>query len=351
MGIFDPQQFKIPIKYQYASFKMTAQVMKSARNGKGAFTNAMNDSMNTTTRNLRRERSRMLWGYGEGRLALVNGAVSSSTTVNVDAPGGVAGATGGGRYLRKGVVLAIGSGTGVGATISSVAAAGTSIVTTAAISCDDNSIIYRLSTAGGIANTGEWGKSNEPMGLLGLIDDGTYVGTYYNLSRTTYPQLKSRVHASVGALSLDALQLNFDIAHQLGDCEIAMLAGHHSTKRAYLALLEADRRYTGSDLQAPDGGTKAAKRGQYVTFSGVPFVDSKHAPYGMIFGIDKKDFHRYVQIDGEWANESGAILRQDTGKDTWTAFWRVWENYFLARPNTCFRMEGVTSTTVYVASY
>ena len=236
-----------------------------------------------------------------------------------------------------------------GATL--VAAAGTSIVTTAAISCDDNSIIYRLSTAGGIANTGEWGKSNEPMGLLGLIDDGTYVGTYYNLSRTTYPQLKSRVHASVGALSLDALQLNFDIAHQLGDGEIAMLAGHHSTKRAYLALLEADRRYTGSDLQAPDGGTKAAKRGQYVTFAGVPFVDSKHAPYGMIFGIDKKDFHRYVQIDGEWANESGAILRQDTGKDTWTAFWRVWENYFLARPNTCFRMEGVTSTTVYVASY
>src|SRR3972149_2703947 len=85
-GNFDPQQFKIPMKYQYASFKMTAQVMKSARNGKGAFTNAMNYSMNTTTRNLRRERSRMLWGYGEGRLALVSAAVSSSTTVNVDGP-------------------------------------------------------------------------------------------------------------------------------------------------------------------------------------------------------------------------------------------------------------------------
>ena len=118
-GNFDPQQFRIYMKYLYASFKMTAQVMKSAKSGKGAFTNAMKYSMDTTTRNTRRERSRMLWGYGEARLALVNGAVTASTTVNVDVPGGVAGATGGARYLRKGMILAIDSATDVAATVSS----------------------------------------------------------------------------------------------------------------------------------------------------------------------------------------------------------------------------------------
>lgn len=350
-GEFNPQQFKIPMKYVYAVFRMTKQAMESASSSRGAFKNAMRFEMESMIRNLKRERARMIWGYGEGRLALVNGAVSASTTVNVDAPGGVAGATGGARFLRKGMILAIDSGTDVAATISAVAAAGTSITTTAAISCDDNSVIYRLSTSGGIANTGEWSKSNEPMGLLGLVDDTTYLTTLHNLSRATYPQLKSRVEASVGALTLDVIQKNFDIANQLGEGNIQYLACHPSVRRAYLALLEADRRYSGSDLQSPDGGTKAVKRGQYITFGGVPMVESRNAPYDMLFGIDPSDMKRYVQIDGEWADEDGAVLSRESGKDSWTAFYRIFENYHCSRPNTCFRMEGITTSKVYVASY
>lgn len=350
-GNFVPKQFEIPMRYVYAVFRMTKQAMESAASSRGAFKNAMRYEMESMIRNLKRERARMIWGYGEGRLALVNGAVISSTTVNVDAPGGVAGSVGGGRLLRAGMILAIDSGTNVAATIASVAAGGTSITTSAAISCDDNSVIYRLSTPGGIANTNEWSKDNEPMGILGLIDDGTYVGTLMALSRTTYPQLKSRVETSVGALTLDVLQKNFDIAGQLGEGNIQFLTGHHSVRRAYLALLEADRRYTGSDLQSPDGGTKAVKRGQYVTFGGVPIIEDRTAPYDMLFGVDPTDMKRYVQVEGEWADEDGAVLSRESGKDSWTAFYRIFENYHHSRPNTCFRLEGITSSKVYVASY
>lgn len=356
-GNFDPQQFNIAMKYLNASFQMTAQMMKSAETSKGAFKNAMEMSMDTLITNLKREQARMIWGAGYGILAYVNGG-GTLTTLAVDAPGGVAGSTGGARYLRKNMIIACinpGDGTlraSTVTTISAVTSTGLS-VTIPSTAVTDNDYVVRCATTAETAASGT-SYNKEPVGLLGLIDDGTYLGTLSGLSRTTYPQLKSRVQSSVGALSLDAIQTNFDIANQLGDADITTLACHHAVRRAYLALLEADRRYTASDLQSPDGGTKAAKSAKanaYVTFGGKPMMESKYAPYGMLFGIDKRYMKKYVQVKGEWAKESGAILRQTSGKDTWEAFYRRWLNYHCSKPSTCFRMDGITNSTVYVASY
>jgi hypothetical protein len=358
-GNFDPQQFVIPMKYVYGSFQMTKQMMESATTSKGAFKNAMSYSMDSLIRNMKRERARMMWGNGSGVLALVNGTATDTTLV-VDAPAGIAGSTGGTRFIRKGMILGTINPAAATSTDPVVLQGAVTAVNTNGLSCTipsathtDNYYVVKMSTTAGttVADT-SYGK--EPMGLLGLVDDTTYAATLGGLSRSTYPQLNSRVQSSVGALSLDAIQLNFDIADQLGDAEISMLACHHSVRRAYLALLEADRRYTGGDLSKPDGGTVAAKKRSsksYVTFGDVPIVEDKYAPYGMLFGLDTRYFKKYVQIKGEWANESGAILRQVSGQDTWNAFYRLWENYHCSRPNTCFRMDGITASNVYVAGY
>ena len=358
-GNFDPEQFQISMKYVYGTFQMTKQMMESAKNSKGAFKNAMSYSMDSLVRNLKRERARMMWGAGLGILSLVNGTATDTTLV-VDAPGNVTGATGGARYIRKGMLLGEVDPSNVLSTdaivnygaVSAVAAAGTS-VTIPSATHTNNRYVVRVSTTGGttVAAT-SYGK--EPVGLPGLIDDTTYLTIISGLSRETYPQLKSRVQSSVGALSLDAIQLNFDIADQVGDAEIDTLACHHAVRRAYLALLEADRRYTAGDLKKPDGGTVAAKKRSskaYVTFGDVPMVEDKYAPYDMLFGIDSRYMKKYVQIKGEWANESGAILRQVTGTDVWSAFYRIFENYHCSRPNTCFRMDGITTGKVYVAGF
>jgi hypothetical protein len=291
----------------------------------------------------------------------LNGSITTTTTIAVDSPGGVAGSLGGTRFIRKGMTLAsinATSGTfnqALGGLVTAVSATGTSFTVTSALSATDLDNNWVVKSAIAAPTTlADTSYNKEPMGLLGLVDDGTYLWTLSGLSRTTYPQLKSRVQSSVGALSLDAIQLNFDIADQLGDAEIDTLACHHSVRRAYLALLEADRRYTAGDLKKPDGGTVAAKKRSsrsYVTFGDVNIIEDKYAPYGMLFGLDSRYFKKYVQIKGEWANESGAILRQVTGQDVWTAFYRLWENYHCSRPNTCFRMDGITSNAVYVAGY
>lgn len=359
-GNFNPQQFTIRMKYVYGSFQMTKQMMESAMTSKGAFKNAMNYSMDSLVRNIKRERARMIWGSGTGVIAMLSAtAATSATTLALNNPGGVTGAVGATRFIRTNMYLAqvaASSGTFIQGLnmVSAVSATGTS-VTVAAIGASAASQDFVVRS--NIASPQSLSDTNygaEPMGLLGLIDNGTYNWLVGGLSRTTYPQLNSRVQASVGALSLDAIQTNFDVADQLGDAEITDLACHHSVRRAYLALLEADRRYTDGNLKEPDGGTVAAKKRSsksYVTFGDVPIIEDKYAPYGSLFGLDNRYMKKYVQIKGEWANESGAILRQVTGQDVWTAFYRLWENYHCSRPNTCFRMDGITANAIYVAGY
>lgn len=361
-GNFDPQNFTIPMRYDYGQIQLTKQAIDSAKTSKGAFKNVFKTSMETMVRNLKREQARKIFGSGKGILALVNGDPGTGTTITVDAPGNVAGATGGARYIRKGMIIAFLDPAALTSTdsvrcvrtVDTVAADGASFTITSAADAGiaDNDYIVRCPTTA-ITTVGGTSYNVEPMGILGLIDDGTYNGTLMGLSRTTYPQLNSRVQSSVGVLSLDAIQTNFDVAEQLGDDQIDVMACEHSTRRAYLALLEADRRYTGESLTSPDGGTKAVngRQKQWITFGGKPMVTDRNCAYGMIFGISKTDLKVYVQNEGEWDDTTGAILKQVSGQDTFYAFYRMWKNYHHSRPNNCFRMDGITATAVYAASY
>jgi hypothetical protein len=211
--------------------------------------------------------------------------------------------------------------------------------------------VVRFTTTGATSVTDtSYGK--EIMGLLGLIDDGTYVATLHNVNRTTYPMFSSKVITSVGALSADVLQRAIDVASEVGDGEISDLLMHHSVRRAYLALMESDRRYISGDLSKPDAGTVAAKRGS-LAFGGIPITEDKYAPYGIIFAVDRSGFKRWSLVNGEWADDDGSVLiRVGTGSsaaDQYEAFYRIWDNFSNDYPNRCARLDGVTATVVVTA--
>jgi hypothetical protein len=160
------------------------------------------------------------------------------------------------------------------------------------------------------------------------------VATYHNVSRTTYPIMKSYVVTGVGPLSLDAMQQPIDATSIRVGKHVNLLAMEHAVRRAYLALLEPDRRYTGADLSRPDGGTAAAKKptGRSITFGDIPFLVDRDAPYGMIFGINTESWVRYAETDGEWAQNEGSVLKWVNGFDEYTAFYRIFENYHCTCP-------------------
>lgn len=336
--------FNIPMRNTYGRVGFERNVIAQSRNSKGSWKQVIPAEMDALIEAMAFHRNRVVWGYGSGILALVNGAVAASTTVAVDAPGNVAGSLGGARFLdgdaTSGQYIAfLDSGNNVidTATVTAVAAAGNSITVDHAVTVADNAKIVLAQSAT------QTSYNQEPEGILAGIDDGTYVGTYHGLSRTTYPILNAYVTTGVGAMSLDAIQQLCDaVAIKTGKM-FDFFACEHAVRRAYLVLLESDRRYTGADLMRPDGGTAAAKKpsGRVITYGDIPIFTDRDAPYRMLFGINKGSWVRYVENEGQWADDEGSVLKWVNEYDEYTAFYFIQDNFHCQRPNVNARAEGI----------
>lgn len=348
---------QIPMRYVHGRIQLSIQVIKHSRTNKGAFKRAMDQEMQGLIRDLGNDLNRSMFGAGLGTLALINEATpTGDTTLIVDSPGGVAGATHGNRFLNPGMYIGFinpaggalrGSGSsparqvtavstdGLNATLDSAPPAGTA----------DNDLIVRIAGPTSTLVVTDSAYNQEFNGLLALVDDGTYVTTLNNVSRTTYPIFKSTVISSVGPLSADVLQRGIDVADQLGEGNMSALICHHSVRRSYLTMMDVDRRYAGGDLSSPDAGTKAAKL-KDITFGSIPWQVDKDAPYGTLFGVDFSTATRWVEVEGEWADDDGTILLRLSNQDAYEARYRIFENYSLDRPASCVRWDGITANVV-----
>ena len=342
---------QIPMRYCHGRIQLSIQVIKHSRSNKGAFKRAMDQEMSGLIRDLANDRNRVIFGTGLGILGLVNGA-PSGTTVTVDAPGGVAGSVHGNRFMNIGQNIAFVNPSngairsGGARSVSTIAAAGTSVTINSAAdgSVADNDYIVRAAKASSSA-IADTAYDKESVGLLALIDDSTYVTTVNNVNRSTYPIFNSVVIPSVGPMSADIIQRGLDVADQLGEAEIKHLISHHSVRRAYITMMDADRRYMGGDLKKPDAGTIAAKQ-KDLTFGEINWMVDKDAPYSTLFGLDPSSFTRWVEVEGEWADDDGTILLRLVDQDAYEARYRIFDNFSLDRPNSCVRWDGITATVV-----
>lgn len=353
------ENLRIPMRYHHGAISVTKQLMVASRSNEGAFARGMRLEMDRLLDDMRTQRRFAIWGDGRAVRALVNGDPGTGTTITVDAPGGIAGATNGARFINVGDHVAfIDPTTGAlraGGTreVVSVAAAGTTFAIGAAANAavGDNDYIVKAYGSDASLALGNTDWQHAPMGLTGIIDNGTYVNLYFGLSRTTYPVLQATAITSVGALSADVIQRAIDVVAQVGNSQIAYHLMHPSVVRAYLALAEADRRYMGADLKSPDIGTVAAKNtwNTGLNFGGTPLKRGIDAPYGFWFGCDPRSFVRFVADGGSWVDEDGAVLHRDgTAVDTFLGEYRIYENYCALRPNQSFVLSGITTTVVAV---
>lgn len=345
---------RIGMKYVGGRIQLSTQVMKASQGPKNAFDSAMESEMKGLVNDLRAELGRIALHDGRGVLAFVNGDPTTGTTITVDAPGGVAGATNGARFINPGMLLTFvtpATGAIVGSadeTVATVPAAGTTFTIGSAAHTDiaDNDYIVRAHKTA-LTDVADTSYAKEPMGLLGLIDDGTYVATLHGINRTSYPLYQSTVISSVGALSADVMQRMLDVIDQRGGGQVNKWICHQSVRRAYISMTDDGRRYMGGDLRRPDAGTVAAKK-KPLTFGDIEIMVDRYAPYGMVFAADTSGFYRYVEDPGGWMDEDGSILQRlgtgSTLQDGFEAFYRIWQNFDNETPNACGRLDGVTAT-------
>jgi hypothetical protein len=347
--------FEITCRDTYTRVGFNRYVLEQTRNRKGAFAEVMATEMEGAYDDFLRHRNRQMWGTGSGILALVKGAQAAQTTIDVDSPGNIAGSVGGNRYIygdsNSGMFVAFVNTAGViqgTATVNAVSDDGDTITVDTPITCDDNAKIVCAQTPT------QHSLNNEPEGLLAGADDGTFVSTYHGLSRTTYPILKSTVMSSVGALSLDVWQQGLDSQAIRTRKPTDFIFTELGVRRAYLSLLEMDRRYSGADLMSPDGGTNAAKTPlpktggrKAITYGDIPFIADPDAPFGMAIGVNKESWTRYVLKEGEW-EDTGGVLKWIPGFDEWTAFYLAMDNFHCHFSNRQIRWEDIDTDEMFV---
>jgi len=192
-------QAKVAAKYVFGSFELTDQAIEAAQDDKGAIATVLNENAKTAKEDLRKELNRMFHGWGNGQICLANGAGTATTTVVVDTPGT--------EYVREGGFVKIGPNAAV--EVVSVDSA-TQFTIASAQTWADNAVITR-------------DAADEPMGLAGIIDDGTNVATIQNIARSTNPWAKSFVDDTAEALSEDDMINAYLEAKKYGRPMVAMM--------------------------------------------------------------------------------------------------------------------------------
>lgn len=286
----------VPMKYIYGRIKLTGPTIKAARNNEGAFIRAVDSEMKGLSRDMNSSLNRQLWGDGTGALT-VCGTTSNSTTVVVASTA----------KLRVGMpidVLVTADGTtstgATGRTVSSIASSTTFVISGAAITTDNTFSVYVAGSRG-----------NEIMGMSGIF---SATSTLQGLDVSTYPYWKANVLANGGSnrsISEVLMQTAMDTTESTGNGEVTAIYTSYGVRRAYQALLQADRVY--QNVQKFDGGFEA------LMYNGKPIFVDKDAPANKVFFVDENQLKIYRLADFDWMQEDGAILSRVSGEDAYEA--------------------------------
>jgi hypothetical protein len=276
----------------------------------------------------------------------------------VDSPGGIAGTAFGNRFIDPNLYIgAINPVTGGLRTsirqVTAVANSGASVTVDAATFTGwaDNDYVVQAANAS-VTDILDTSYEAAAWGLPGLIDDGTNRDNYFGILRSQVYSLQSYV-VSIGAMSMDAAQRMADVLYNKLGGIVDGIGMHTSTRREWLKITDADRRYTGADLRNPDPSTKAFTQGD-ITVDDVKIKALRNIGLDQAFVLDtnKAGCVRYIAEPGKFMDRDGSMwLRSGTGTTARHAYeatyFRRIQN-FIKNPGVCGRWDGITGQTLIV---
>ena len=346
------ESLTIPFRYVYGRVDIGGVVMKQTRTSQGAFDDVMEQEVEGSIKDGARDLSRQLQGFGNGQLCALSGTGASATQALINGQGVADNDDIPGRFLKAGMIVAGITPSGVWEfvrTVSSVNAALNTVTFTATVTPSIAGIILvRQGSASG-TSLADTGYAREVMGLLGMVDDATYVSTYFGLTRSSVTGMNAyRADLAAGNLSLDIMHRAFHAIDQQSDGKIGMILAHQVTAREYYGLLQVMKRYVDAAALSPDGGLKRRKdnAGYDIEFNQIPVREDRDVPLGVLHGLDMDSFRRYSITEGEWADDDGRILLRNATTDSYEGRLRVlFGNVACLAPNRNFTISSIKLNT------
>ena len=344
----------IPVCHLKGRIQLSYEVMRASRSDKGSFVRAMDLEQKGLVNDVARQRNRALSGFGSEILAVVT-VSTVGTVVTIDNPGGVSGTTNPSRFIKPNMVLVqqAASGGAVVSVATVVSVSGSLVTMSASVSSTSTNVLTLGTTSLSASGAGSYGGNSgsagsdasdiASQGILGLVDNGTFVATIFGLSRTANAFYNSTVMPNVGTINTDILQRGVDNTEEVSGEMIDKFICHSSLRREISKLTEADRRYA-SDA-APhnyDAGTLAGANKKDLTYNGWSFRTDKDFAYGYLAGVNTSHLQWLPETKGEWAEDDGTILLRVANIDAYEARFRVSENFATDKANAHCMWSGVS---------
>jgi hypothetical protein len=298
-----------------APIQFSGLVAKAADSDVEAFAAAVVDALDKSRERLLKDENRQFFGLGNGTLSSPGGAVASAATSF-----SVASA----QYFRANMVIDIYTSTG-----------GASIVTGARIAEADkvnNKLIFANPIAGTLASTNVIVKQNmlvsapsdgkEAMGLRGIVDDGTDLTTFQNITVSSTNNLiwqSRRINASSANLTSDLMQRLIDDVRVLGGEEPDTLITHPLQRRKYLDLVVPQKRYADGKM---DTGFVDLE------FNGHKILLDEDCQNDTLYAVKKSMIRKFELAPMEMGTHDGSdVFLRLANYDVFQAYWRHYVNF------------------------
>lgn len=316
---------------------VSAEVMKYGRKGKGSFVDLVQQEMDEIISAMKEDASVAAWGPGNGicaKTANASGGTAQHTFTSSELSTECYPGT---RWLHEGKnyipVQSITAYTADGVMTGSeeISSIDSDVLATfAAAVTTDAAVRYWVqneTAINGSVGVGTASSFRGPMGFLGIVDDGTFVSSFEDISESTYPRWKANVLENGGtkrALSMNLFYRAFFKTVRKAGILKPSLQGwlNPDMLLAIVDLLEHYVEFKARKLEAGFEEVDVMIDGKIIKLKIDPYCP------GYIFLMDAKELSLYETIPPEFADEHGSEWFPMQDKDGYEA--RVRWNFQLA---------------------
>lgn len=332
-----------PLRFAYALFNITGQLLKASESNEGAFVSAFKQEMEDTILASKLDFNRAAYGDGSGKMsavtatglgggALTNGSliVNVDTTINFRGLGEVidfttaAGVTIGGPYTVTGV-----DRTNLAITITPAVSGGPLVAGT------HFPVRASLDSTTAVPNNS---LNKEINGLTNIV---SATGVLHGLNPTAYGWWKSRVTAVGGAISDAVLRdakdgVGFEAGLDLMSGLDFALVTTRGIRRRYSDTLTALKRFNDAQSVSLHGGFTA------LMFDENPIFIDDQCPVGNVWGLALNKMFWAQMSDWDWMEEDGKVLKWEPRRDRYIAVLYKYCQLGTTYRNAHFRLTGIT---------
>jgi hypothetical protein len=326
-----------PMRYAYALFNITGQLLKASEKSEGAFRAAFKAEMEDTTLASKLDHNRAAHGDGTGVVATVrNNEAAAQTVIDVDTTINLRGGE-----ILDGVTIATGVVIEPARRVVSVDRANRQItvspaLTTGLTATTDGWVRASSDSTVAVPNN-SWNK--EIQGLKAIVDS---TGTLHGINPTSYPFWASYESAVGGAISDAVLrtakdEVGFEQGLDVDDggLDYALLTTR-GIRRRYADTLTALKRFNDASSVTLHGGFKA------IMFDENPIFVDDQTPVSTVYGLALNRLFWSQMSDWDWMEEDGKVLKWESRRDRYIAVLYKYCQLGTTHRGAHFKLTGVT---------